>query len=51
MSTASATGLVLRLGLHVTALTGGNYGPNGAEQRENYHLRVRTFWCYFSIDR
>ncbi|PVH80842.1 hypothetical protein DL98DRAFT_417625, partial [Cadophora sp. DSE1049] len=48
---ASATGLVLRLGLHVTALTGDTCGPNSAEQLGIYHLRVRTFWCYFSIDR
>ncbi|RDW85153.1 hypothetical protein BP6252_02743 [Coleophoma cylindrospora] len=45
-----ATGLALKMGLHVTALS-RIQSRLGDTRASEYARQVRTFWCYFSIDR
>ncbi|TVY71382.1 Nitrogen assimilation transcription factor nit-4, partial [Lachnellula suecica] len=46
---AMATGQILHLGLHVTAL--GRRAQSAKNNNVLFRRRVRSFWAYFSIDR
>jgi hypothetical protein len=45
---AMATGVILHLGLHVSAFS--QLASNGVKQ-SMFKRRVRSFWAYFSVDR